>query len=101
MGTSGTVGAVTEPTEDLDEIAYLRDTDAATIIGNHIFVLLQVASLRLAATPPLLDEAQLLIDTVAAVVNTGADRLGEHVGLYRSAVAELQQAYVRATESSN
>jgi hypothetical protein len=32
-------------------------------------------------------------------VNAGGERLGEHVELYRSALAEVQQAYVRAKGS--
>ena len=35
------------------------------------------------------------------MVNAGGERLGEHVDLYRSALAELQQAYVRAVASTN
>lgn len=82
-----------------DEIAYLQSTDAPTIIGNQLFVLLQVATLRLAQTPPEVSQAQLLIDTVAAILSTGAEQLGENLPLYRSALAEVQQAYVRATST--
>jgi hypothetical protein len=89
----------TEFNED-DEIAYLRATPVEAILGNHLFVLIQVAALRLAATPPDLEGAALVIDTLVAMVAAGGERLGEHVDLYRSALAEVQQAYVRATSSS-
>ena len=93
-----------EPTEpefnEADEIAYLRAAPVEAILGNHLFVLIQVAAVRLGATPPDLDAAALVIDTVAAMVNAGGERLGEHVDLYRSALAEVQQAYVRAKSSS-
>jgi hypothetical protein len=85
---------------EADEVAYLRAAPAETILGNHLFVLLQVAALRLGETPPHLDDAELVIDTVAAMLSAGGERLGEHVELYRSALAEVQQAYVRAKSTS-
>ncbi|MHB8380258.1 MAG: hypothetical protein ACYDB2_10150 [Acidimicrobiales bacterium] len=91
--------AETEFNED-DEIAYLREAPVDAILGNHLFVLVQVAAVRLAATPPDLDGASLVIDTLVAMVNAGGERLGEHVELYRSALAKVQQAYVRAKFSS-
>jgi len=87
------------PGADFDEaaeIAYLRTTPVEVILANHLFVLLQVAATRLADSPPDLAAAQLVIDTAAAMINAGGDRLGEHAALYRSALAELQQAFVRA-----
>ena len=93
-----------EPAEpefnEADEVAYLRAAPVEAILGNHLFVLVQVAALRLGATPPDLDGASLVIDTLVAMVNAGGERLGEHVDLYRNALAEVQQAYVRATSSS-
>jgi hypothetical protein len=31
------------------------------------------------------------------MINAGGERLGEHVDLYRNALAEVQQVFVRAT----
>lgn len=87
--------------DEAQEIAYLHETPVETILGNHLFVLLQLAALRLAETPPNLPAAQLVIDTVAAMLSAGGERLGEHVNLYRSALAEVQQAFVRAAASTN
>ncbi len=84
-----------------EEAAYLHDTPVEVILANHLFVLLQVAALRLGETPPDLTAAQLVIDTVAAMVNAAGERLGEYVDLYRNALAEIQQAYVRATAATN
>ncbi|HVB18800.1 MAG TPA: hypothetical protein VNE22_00795 [Acidimicrobiales bacterium] len=81
-----------------EEIAFLRATPVETILGNHVFVLLQLGALRLSEEPPQLEAAQLVIDTVASVLTGVGDRLGEHVTLYRNALAELQQAYVRAAK---
>jgi hypothetical protein len=79
-----------------EEIAYFRDTPVEVILANHIFVLLQVAAVQLAETPPQLAGAQLVIDTLAAMINAGGERLGEHVDLYRNALAEVQLVFVRA-----
>jgi hypothetical protein len=84
---------------EAEEIAFLQAAPVEAILGNHMFVLLQVAALRLAETPPNLAAAGLVIDTVAAMVHAGGERLGEHVDLYRNALAEVQRAYVRATGS--
>jgi hypothetical protein len=89
-----------EPSEtsfdETEEIAYLRETAVETVLGNHFFVLLQLAALQLSATPANLDGAQLVIDTIAAMLQAGGSRLGEHVDLYKNALAEVQQLYVRA-----
>jgi hypothetical protein len=82
--------------DESQEIAYLRNTPASTVLGNHFFVLLQLAAIQLSATPPNLTDAQLVIDTIAAMIQVGGDRLGEHVDLYRNALAEVQQLFVRA-----
>ena len=92
-------------TEDQDpneseEIAYFRDTPVEVILANHIFVLLQVAAVHLADSPPDLASAQLVIDTLAAMLSAGGERLGEHVELYKNALAEVQQVYVRAASLS-
>jgi hypothetical protein len=38
----------------------------------------------------------LVIDTIAAMLQAGGSRLGEHADLYKNALAEVQQLYVRA-----
>ncbi|MGH3733219.1 MAG: hypothetical protein ACRDVC_07595 [Acidimicrobiales bacterium] len=95
---SGHVGD--EDFNEAEEIAFLKATPVEMILGNHLFVLFQVAALRLGETPPDLKAAQLVIDTVSAMVNAADERLGEHAELYRSALAEVQQAYVRAKKST-
>lgn len=85
-----------EDINEAEEIAFLRETPVEAILGNHLFVLFQVAAFRLAEVPPNLDAAQLVIDTVAAIVAATGERLGEYADLYRNALAEVQQAYVRA-----
>jgi hypothetical protein len=89
-----------ESSNESEEIAYFRDTPVETVLGNHIFVLLQVAAVHLAQTPPRLESAQLVIDTLSAMLSAGGDRLGEHVSLYRNALAEVQQVFVRASTAT-
>jgi len=84
-----------------DEIEWIRSTPVDVILGNHLFHMIQLAAVHLADTPPNLPAAQLAIDVVSAMVQAGGDRLGEHVGLYRSALAEVQQVYVRAASTTD
>jgi hypothetical protein len=90
-----------EDFNEAEEIAFLRETPVELILGNHLFVLFQVAALRLAEVPPNLDAAQLVIDTVDAIVGATGERLGEYAEIYRNALAEVQQAYVRAKASAS
>jgi hypothetical protein len=83
-----------------DEIEFLRQAAVEDILGNHIFHLIQLAAIHLAATPPQLDQARLCIDVVSAMINAGGERLGEHVGLYRNALAEVQQVFIRASTAT-
>lgn len=92
-----------EADEDLatrDEIAFLRGTPVEDLLGNHIFHLIQLAAIHLAATPPQLDQARLCIDVVGAMIQSGGERLGEHVSLYRNALAEVQQVFIRASTTT-
>jgi hypothetical protein len=90
--------AAEDELNEAEEIAFLRATPVEVILANHLFVLLQLAALRLGETPPELPAAQLVIDTVRAILDATGERLGEHLELYRTALAELQQAYVRASK---
>lgn len=89
-----------QPLDEAAEVAFLRQTPAETILGNHLFVLLQLAALRLGESPPNLEAARLVIDATAAMVGAVGERLGEHAELYRRALAEVQQAYVRASTAA-
>jgi len=91
----------TDSVEDADELEMLRATPVELILGNYIFHLIQLAAVHLASTPANLSQAQLTIDIVAAILKAGGERLGENVALYRSALAEVQQVYVRAAASAS
>jgi hypothetical protein len=85
-----------DETPPIDEIAELRATPVTDVLATHIFYLIQVAAVHLAATPANLEDAALIIDVVGAILAAGGERLGEHVELYRNALAEVQRVYVRA-----
>ncbi|MGA2968684.1 MAG: hypothetical protein ABSE75_02650 [Acidimicrobiales bacterium] len=91
----------TDSAEEADELEMLRATPVELILGNYIFHLIQLAAVHLASSPANLSQAQLTIDIVAAIVKAGDERLGENVALYRSALAEVQQVYVRAAASDS
>jgi hypothetical protein len=93
------VADVSDSPDFASEIAYLQQTPVEQILGNHIIVLVQLVSIYLGATPPNLPSAQLVIDTLEAQLRAAGNRLGEHTDLYRAALAEAQQAYVRAVAS--
>lgn len=92
--------ATDEETQRAEEIELLRSTPVDVVLGNHIFHLIQLAAVHLSASPPHLAEAQLIIDVVSAMIKAGDERLGEHVSLYRGALAEVQQVYVRAATTA-
>lgn len=94
-------GTMSDDNGAADEIEWIRSTPVDVILGNHIFHMIQLAAVHLADTPTNLPAAQLAIDVVSAMIQAGGDRLGEHVGLYRSALAEVQQVYVRAASTTD
>ena len=91
---------MTDDTTEFDaqaELEYLRETTAEDLLANHFFVLAQWAAVHLAAIPTDLVGAQLVIDVMSAVLDVGENRLGSNLPLYRSALAEIQQVFVRAS----
>lgn len=78
-----------------EEIATLLATPAETVIGNHVFHLLELAALHLAADPPQLSEAKLAIDAVAGLLGAVGDGLGEHGPLLNEALSQIQLAFVQ------
>lgn len=84
-----------------EQLRQLREQLAATpvadIVANHAIGLWELALLHLSAeegTGPDLDEAQLAIDGVAALVEGLGDRLGRHHEPLREALAQLRLAFV-------
>jgi hypothetical protein len=80
-----------------DEIAALRAAPAETVVGNHVFHLLELATIHLSAEPANFDEAQLCIDAVGGLMDAIGERLGEHGPLLAQALAQVRLAYVDVT----
>jgi len=76
----------------------LANTPVADIVANHVIGLWELAVLHLSpeeGTSPDLEEAQLAIDAVGAVVEGLDDRLGRHQEPLREALAQLRLAFVQ------
>ena len=93
-------GAGSEPTEE--EMAArmaefqreVLEAPAALVITNHCIGLFQLAAIHLEAQPPNLDEAQLAIDALAAVVERLGPRLGAEERPLQEALTNLRLAFV-------
>lgn len=95
---------MTDDTSEFDaqtELEYLRLTPAPDLLANHFFVLAQWAAVHLASSPADLVGAQLVIDVMSALLDAGEERLGSNFALYRTALAEIQQVFVRASLAAN
>jgi hypothetical protein len=84
-----------------EQLRQLREQLAATpvadIVANHAIGLWELALLHLSAeegAAPDLEQAQLAIDGVAALVEGLGDRLGRHREPLREALAQLRLAFV-------
>jgi hypothetical protein len=73
----------------------LARTPAAVVVANHAYGLFELAALHLTRQPPQLDEAQLAIDALGAVVDGLAGRLGEAEATLREALAQLRLTFVQ------
>ena len=73
----------------------LLEVPAAVVIANHCIGVFQLAALHLNQPEPKLEEAQLAIDALAAVVEGLGPRLGEHAEPLRDALAQIRLAYVQ------
>jgi len=73
----------------------LLDVPAAVVIANHCIGIFQLAALHLNQPEPKLEEAQLAIDALAAIVEGLRPRLGEHEEPLRDALAQIRLAYVQ------
>jgi hypothetical protein len=73
----------------------LANTPAAAVIANHAYGLFELAALHLSLDPPQLDEAQLAIDGLGALVTGLAGRLGETEHHLQDGLAQLRMAFVQ------
>lgn len=73
----------------------LAETPAAVVVANHCFGLFELAALHLSLQPPQLDQAQLAIDALGAVVEGLAGRLEEAEATLKEGLTQLRLAYVQ------
>jgi hypothetical protein len=73
----------------------LSETPASVVIANHCFGLFELAALHLSLQPPQLDQAQLAIDALGAIVDGLAGRLGQEEETVKDGLAQLRLAYVQ------
>jgi hypothetical protein len=75
----------------------LAETPVADIVANHAIGLWELALLHLSPAegfPPDLEQAQLAIDAMAALVEGLGHRLGRHEEPLREALRQLRLAFV-------
>lgn len=75
----------------------LAQTPANVVVANHVVGLYELAAIHLGANPPRLDDAQLAIDALAAIVDTLGTRLGEDHATFKDALANIRLVYVKLT----
>ena len=75
----------------------LATTPPEVVIANHAMGMYELAAIHLRQSPPNLNEASLAIDALKALLDGLDDRLGENEATLRSALEQLQQAFVGAS----
>lgn len=73
----------------------LVNTPASVVIANHAIGLFQLAALHLSVQPPNLEQGQLAIDALGALVEGLAGRLDEHEASLVDALTQLRMAFVQ------
>lgn len=76
-------------------------TPAAHIVATHAAGLYELAAIKLGQEPPMLDDARLAIDALAALLDACADRLGDDGGSLRDALRNLQIAFVQIKDRTS
>jgi hypothetical protein len=87
-----------------ERMAELREqlarTPVAGIVAQVAYQLFEVAALHLSLQPPQLEEAQLGIDAMAALIDGLGDRLGENAAPLRDGLSQIQMAFVQITNQA-
>ena len=78
----------------------LARTPAAAVVANHAYGLFELAALHLSLDPPQLEEAQIAIDALGAIVTGLAGRLGEAEHHLQDGLAQLRLAFVQLKGSA-
>jgi hypothetical protein len=73
----------------------LASAPVEVVVANHCYGLFELAAVYLSQVPPLLPQARLAIDALAAMVDGLKGRLGEAEGPLKDGLSQLQLAYVQ------
>jgi hypothetical protein len=78
----------------------LAEAPVEVVVANHCFGIFELAALYLSLQPPKLEEAQLAIDALGALVEGLAGRLGDEEQQLRDGLAQLRLAFVQIRAAS-
>lgn len=78
----------------------IAETPAPEMLANHLMRFFDLASIYLEADPPGFEDAATVIETVRAVLDGVGDRFGEHEELLRSALGQMQMAFVQVKDAT-
>ena len=82
--------------EELQQMqSELAAVPAAAVIANHVIGLFQLAAVHLQTIPPNVPDAQLSIDSMAAIVDGCRGRLGPDEGTLIDALSQIRLAFVQ------
>jgi len=73
----------------------LADAPVEIVIANHCYGLFELATVYLSQEPPLLPQARMSIDALAALIHGLEGRLGESEPHLRDGLSQLQVAFVQ------
>lgn len=79
----------------------IAETPASQILANHVIGIYELAAIHLAQEKPKFDEARLAIDALAAVLDAVGDRLEEVAPGLRSALTQVQIAFVQRMDENS
>jgi hypothetical protein len=81
---------------EMDQVRQqLASVPAAVVVANHAMGLYELAAIHLSSEPPNFSEAQVAIDSMAAIVEGLKGRLGENEPTLVDALGQLRMAYVQ------
>lgn len=74
---------------------------AAVIVANHAEGLVQLAAIKLQQSPPMLEDGQLAIDALAAMLDVVGDRLGADGQALAATLRDLQLLFVNVRDQTS
>ena len=79
----------------------LAETPAAEVVANHVMGIYELAAIHLSSQPPALEEAEVAIDAMTAILSVLENRLGQNETVLKEALQQIQMAYVQIRDSIN